>query len=231
MNPLARVTLLFLLLMFAAVGCDRDAPQKASVGETPNAEADFGEPCLDHPECGPDPFRCFCDTNGNLVREEVDDDGDGVADEWVTSTYDEHGNLQSFVIDSYLHGWIPVGETYTYDEEGRKLTSEALTGERMTYSYDAAGNLAGWQVDRDGDGTVDRVVSRTHGEPGQILSDRVDSGAGVTQRVTSFRYDEGGARVEVTVDQNGDGAVNRRCVYTPACPRPYRDCPNTCVDE
>ena len=59
---------------------------------------------------------------------EIDNDGDGTVDLWVTYTYDESGNRLSAEKDAGADGTVDWRWTYTYDADGNRLSAEGDTG-------------------------------------------------------------------------------------------------------
>jgi hypothetical protein len=81
--------------------------------------------CSKDHEC---PENAQCESNGNILTEEFDIDGDGTVDLRSTYTYDADGNVLTEESDIGGDGTVDLRSTYTYDADGNRLTRESDVG-------------------------------------------------------------------------------------------------------
>lgn len=164
-------------------------------------------------------------TTGNLLKMELDSEGDGVVDQRIT--YDAHGNMLVDEWDRDNDGVVERRFTYTnvysYDEDGHVLVVErydsainpGTPGRRFTRTYDAVGNLLIDESDNNADGVVDRRLTYTYDQRGNVLTDvkDLDADGNVDARYT-YTYDAQDNRITWDEDTDGDGAVDRQHTAT-----------------
>ncbi len=116
---------------------------------------EVGVPCPDHPACSRVALVCRCDGEGNLLVLEDDLTSDGIADNRVVRTYDDHRNMLSEEVDRGADGTADRRSTFRYDNEGRRISEEVDTDvngsidERTTMTYAENGRLATTEMDFD----------------------------------------------------------------------------------
>lgn len=132
-------------------------------------------------------------------------DADGVIIEQAEITYNEYGDVTRELY--WLNGELDTDYryTYTYDEEGRKLTETAVFGEedrfvhKYSYHYNAQG-LLDLEYSFDEAGYPNYWYEYSYNEKGD--------------EVLSARYDLDGICDTYTTEYNEDGYVLRRSSYS-----------------
>lgn len=188
------------VLTLAASSCKNGQDEESEENTEENqSEAVQQEPCPSMAE------RCSWNENGDLLVEEYDLDGDGVA----------------------------ITTTHTYDDQGRHTMIDAQRGDgervdRTTFEYGDDGGV----VRRIGGANYETAIRfETMDAAGNMLMSENDSDAdGSIDRRTTFIYNEDGLRTAREEDRNADGVAEERCVYEQPCVS--RNCPYTddCVD-
>lgn len=135
----------------------------------------------------------FYDENGNLVKkiETTDEEGSGTVTEW---TVDENGNILSERQAERFGGDGEYEETsyeeYTYDDAGRKVSSEGNWSGGISftrgYTYDDAGRLVEETFQRSDDDTP-TVTTYTYQDGYDLpLTEEEDNGYAITTITRDF---------------------------------------------
>lgn len=135
------------------------------------------------------------DSDGNMIREEIDSNGDERPDRLIVNVYDEFGRVVTRREDRDGDDVWDSIEHQSYDDDERSSTR---------------------REDLDADGVIDRIVVRHYTANQRILSRGYDDdGDGSMDSVVRHRYDERGNEIAVWSDSNGDGIVDsvRRTEY------------------
>lgn len=142
------------------------------------------------------------DILGNPVHNSFYTDGELTAEH--KNTYDEHGNCIREV--TWNHLWFfsyPVSRTsYTYDEQGRLLTTTYRNGLGIktgsdTYTYDDEANTITWV------GTYDTQIKYLD-ENGKLLRVVTDSRPAGMEMGTRYEYDELGRNTRILQYLDGE---------------------------
>lgn len=130
--------------------------------------------------------------------------------EWTETITDPcEGELREVV-----HRW-----TYTYDEDGNRLTEEwddNVDGvdSRTTYTYQD-GRLTTEEWDHDADGTTDGGIIYTYDDDGNlILAEEDDGFDGTIEGRTIYSYDEDGNLSTESRDWDNDGTLDAETTFT-----------------
>tara|TARA_Y100000385_G_scaffold68503_1_gene68394 strand:+ start:586 stop:2481 length:1896 start_codon:yes stop_codon:yes gene_type:complete len=157
------------------------------------------------------------DLDGNILKEERDDDGDGVSDLIYTYTYDAKGNKTREERDVNGDGKLDRIYTYTYDSNGNQTRTEVDTDgdgaadEISTYTYDSNGNQIRMESDYDGDGVNDYFLLKTYDLNGNLLKEEEDRdgvGPGDFILYISYTYDANGNQTNRKLDLDRDGQID-----------------------
>lgn len=127
-----------------------------------------------------------------LVRQEEDQDGDGLVDRVLERTYDAQGFLVREAYDDDVDGLPDRIDTMTYDALGRLLerTYDANgDGVADAHDYVVFTSGGGWELHKDGDGD------------------------GVDDSVEYLEMDAFGAVAHSEWDHDGDGTISFRTTY------------------
>jgi len=141
------------------------------------------------------------DDDGNNVEVRSDGNGDGVVDSVERSHYDGNGRLLRYTRDHDDDG-IPVYvETFSYDEMGRPTRLER---------------------DDDADGAIDSVVAYQYLERPAVrfgvratVTKRDNDNDGATDKLEVSYFDENGAVIRRTRDDDGDSVLDQTIESTP----------------
>lgn len=147
--------------------------------------------------------------SGVLASHELDNDGDGLADE--RQTFDAAGRV--LTDEGYHDGMLDVSTAYEYDDDGNVVVERATNGEATLlslkqYTYDASARLTELTVDSDGDGIDDVVTRWSYDADGHVLTVEERRGADpeapfvVTE---DNSYDAEGRLIETTFDSDANG--------------------------
>ncbi len=145
----------------------------------------------------------------------VDSDGDGIADQIDTYTYDNQGNQTSRTYDYDGDGVADRIYTYTYDNQGNQTSytydsdGDGVADQIYTYTYDNQGNRTSYTYDSNGDGVADLIYTYTYDNQGNRTSITYDfDGDGVADRIDTNTYDNQGNQTSYTHDSDGDGVAD-----------------------
>lgn len=162
----------------------------------------------------------------NACRIEVDDDGDGSVDSWVTNVYDEAGLLVSSETDRDANGAADERRTYSYlAGDGRFEATESLDADldgtmdqttKVTTFLDDAGRVTREETDVGGDGSVELRRTFAYDESGRltVVEDDLGADGSIDGRMTVSRYRPDGQAVTIEIDENADGILDVRLTYT-----------------
>lgn len=155
---------------------------------------------------------------GQLVRIDVDEDGDGTTDYSTGITYDERGNdIEEVVTGSRTSTW-----TKAYDAQDRLVSEEYSVSVslqwRRTYTYDDDGRLVRTEQDDAVDGLAIDTTAFEYDLAGNVVRTTQDSnGDGALDKVEEVTYDAGGNRLTATEDDGKPPAPDSRSTYGYAC--------------
>jgi len=151
------------------------------------------------------------DEEGQLLRQEADDDGDGAVESVELKFYDEQGFLLRTEETSPSVSTVTTYENDTQGQVVRRTVESNIDtlNEIRSYQYDQRGNLIRWTSKVPGN-TSELIVESTYDENDQVLVQLTLtslSGAVTQYQRTTFRYDEQGRTVStifVLGDQSGE---------------------------
>ena len=162
-------------------------------------------------------------------RESIDNNGDNLADDITTYTYDANGNLLTTSFDNDANGVTDDTYTYTYDANGNLLTEsyeygtvslqKGITNRIYTSTYDANGNRLLAIDDNNADGKPDDIVTRTYDDYGDMLTESYEYGTvslqlGLTNRIYTTTYDANGNRLTESSDNDANGVTDDTTTLT-----------------
>jgi len=143
----------------------------------------------------------FYDSNGNMIKREMDYDDDGTVDAVGTFANDSNGNMIRCEWDINNDGNVNHVETYIFDSVGNMIKHKTEFKDSGTvyvesYTYDSNGNMLTKVegVDKDG-----------------IVTDNMVTTCIWINRPSLFHLDNTGEPLDVTADfywRNGDWAVS-----------------------
>jgi serralysin len=161
----------------------------------------------------------YYDAIGNVTRETVDRDANGVPEKITTHQYDDEGNRihereELYSTEDGILYFVQINE---YDSHGNQIlyerdrdadgTSEEII--RHTYEYDAHGNVILMTRDEDADGTPEQVERHAYeydsaGNLARLTNDF--DGDGAPEWITTYQYDQYGNRTQEAADKDANGA-------------------------
>ena len=146
---------------------------------------------------------------------EMDDNGDGYTDIWITIIRDLNGKLISSVVfyDDNYDGIPDRYEVCKYwqDQNGRERQYCVIRHMRFV---DDSFKIYGWDIDVDGDGTIDRKIRKKdiYDETGFRVKTRYeydDDNDGEIDRTKTVFYDNLGEVDRIEFDDDADGEPDR----------------------
>lgn len=158
------------------------------------------------------------DTNGNLISEAKDNNGDGQVDEIISYAYDANNTLLSIAYDDDADGSIDdiVYETTqisTLDEQGKviQLTYQDENGETSQidyFTYDENGFKQSINYDFGADGDTDAIHTFLYDDTNLLKSYIIDNDAdGNADIIKTYEY-EGDNLTKVLYDNDADGLTD-----------------------
>lgn len=159
--------------------------------------------------------RSSYDGKGNLVREiRKTDAAKGQTD----YAYDAKGHLVKMTVVE--HGRVQLVVDYDYNAVGQKVRETQFRGGSrqpasvILYRYNSKGELAETDTDSNGDGKIDRKTLTTYDARGNKTIEKIFWGDSKTPGlIAHYYYDEENNRIRKTVDENGDGKIDREILY------------------
>lgn len=167
------------------------------------------------------------DANGNLVSEEIDDDGDGKTDVFKRFAYDAKNRLVEEIWKDGGGDFL-YSETTTYDGVFDVVLENVIEhygddpwASKSRWSYDGEGrNLyRGTDYDWRRDGTIDRreetfLEYDTDGDLVKTTDSIEETKDGATSKtVLTETYDDNGAPLRLERDLDGDGTTDSVRVF------------------
>ncbi|MEM1174352.1 MAG: hypothetical protein AAGI27_06040 [Pseudomonadota bacterium] len=170
---------------------------------------------------GIDQIRTYSyDDFGELVLEEIDNDGQPGLDEIVTIRYDENGALVfrerlnvaagTSLIQQFNTDAAGNRTEYLIDNEG-----DGIFDRRDTFVYNEFRDWTRREIDDNNDGIVDQILTRAFNSRGiQTLATEDRDADGVPNRTTEFVIDADNRVSRAIYDLDGDSTIEFTVDYT-----------------
>ncbi|MEC7986739.1 MAG: putative metal-binding motif-containing protein [Myxococcota bacterium] len=164
--------------------------------------------------------RYHFDSDGSLLRKEVDRGGDGIADISVSYSYNSLNLLATEDWDRGLDGRIDRRVSYTYNANGQLLRVErdddadGIIEFRESFAYSAAG-LIEHSIDEDGDGVLEEREIRVYSDSRLSEVSRYVGGSLDSWEVYQYASDGTLLYKEVDSNDDGDDILDSRFTYSP----------------
>lgn len=151
------------------------------------------------------------DDQNQIRREEFDNDGDGNPDRIQIRQFAENGNLlhyEAHIFESEL----PYFYIADYNENGdftRKtydIDGDGALDRIVTRDYDAGGNVTREADDTDNDGNPDATITWQYDHQGnRIREEKDENGDGQADKIYAWQFDTNGNMLQEAIDEDGDG--------------------------
>lgn len=147
-----------------------------------------------------------------------DTDGDGVANNVSTWSYDDIGNRMRWERRNESRARIRV---YSYNSAGYLARDEydghadGVADEVEIYEYDAAGNKSRYEYDEEADGIMEEIETFVYDDSGNLTRSEYDDDAdGNADSRKTYSYDSNGNLTRYERDRDIDGIADSIETYT-----------------
>jgi serralysin len=155
------------------------------------------------------------DSQGNLTKYEIDQNGDGETDRYAIYTY-ENGKVTSYIEDNNNDGIPDMIVTYAYNNQGQRISHNVQLAKNnapnalSNFEYNDNNSVTRFEQDKDLDGTPDYIESYQYDHNNNLTRNRRDVDAdGAWDFIAAYTYDENGNRIGMVEDTNADGLADK----------------------